>query len=218
MTHRASATSAPLRVITPRLVPRVPRLRAGAWNRRATVVGLAVVMIATAGLVALDAAGPAGEGSTAGVVGSQRIDLRAFERDLDPVTADAAKVVGAGLRAGVDDIYADRYDDATLAAMTTAWRDDLTRLRDRLTTIETPTFLGAVHRGFVASFDGYVEVAELLVAAVAVHGDERRALVMQAAHAGEAADEIYDRAEADLNGHRSRLGLPTSDEPSTDGS
>jgi hypothetical protein len=158
-------------------------------------------VLAGAGLLA------ARDGDGPGRIAAQRAQLVAYEQNLEPIIDQAGEVVARGLRAGVDDIHASRYDDQTLATMTQAWADDLGRLRARLDRLDPPAFLARAHGLYLDSLAAYVGVADRLMAAVAAHQQERIELVLQAAHRGESADAVYDRADALIDSHRRRLGL-----------
>lgn len=166
-------------------------------------VVIGAFLAALFGAAALAALGDGGQRAA-----DQRAELVAYGEAVEPLVDKAGEVVARGLRAGVDDIHDSRYDDETLRNMTRAWVSDLRRIHKGFDGLDPPAFLNEAHGLYLESMERYVGVAETLAAAVEAGGQRRIDLVLRAAHLGERADAVYDRADALVDERRRRLQLP----------
>lgn len=121
-------------------------------------------------------------------------EIAAYLEELKPLTEELGFLVVHGLRAGVNDIPAERFDEETLRGMPRSWRNMLRELEPRFAAVTPPEPLRESHEGLIATFDGYVEVTELLSQAVEEDGERRRDLARRAAMLGEDTDREWNLA------------------------
>lgn len=153
----------------------------------------------------------AADGANAGFseaeLATQRDAFTEFEEALTPITERGAATVVYGMRPGIDDIFTGNIDDETLVTMSEGWVTAMESARDDLAAVEVPGFLSETGDLYRQAFDEYVETARALHAAAGATGDQRSELITTAAEHGNRADDLYDRAQAELRRHRQRLGL-----------
>lgn len=180
-------------------------------RRRGFTVGIALGLMAPLALLLALSLIPGGGSSEIQSVPpeirAQRSALATFEDALAPVVDEGAATVVYGMRPGINDIYDQRFDDATLTTMAEGWVEATQRTRDRFEALEAPAFLAETADLYRQSFDAYHETARALLAAAQAGGEERTALITQAAEHGTRADDLYDAAKAGMAQHRQRLGL-----------
>jgi len=123
----------------------------------------------------------------------RREELLAYLDQLKPLTEEAGTVVIHGLRAGVNDIPARRFEDELLIRQTRGWRRDLTSIQERLEAVRPPKNLVEAHATLSKSLSGYIEVTHSLEEAAGVADDaERKRLSSLAASRGEEMDRLWN--------------------------
>lgn len=142
---------------------------------------------------------------------SERRAFAAYERAVERATQKGGFVVTQGMQPGVADIVGGALPDATLVEMARGWRGSMERVRAELAAVEPPAFLREAARRYDAALAAYVEVAEALLSAAQARGAERAALIERVPPLGEGADGLWERAHAELERHRARLGLDRAD-------
>jgi hypothetical protein len=121
-----------------------------------------------------------------------------YRADLDPIIEAGGSLVVHGLRPGLADIQNQAYPPDVLAGMADGWVATAERIREDLGGLRVPAGLEAAHRLYGRSLDGYVETARALRVAAGADGDEQTRALQRAATLGQAADDLYDRADAAL--------------------
>lgn len=171
-------------------------------GRRALLVGGVALLVGLAGtsLVLRMRQGAAD-------VRRERRAVQQYLAALQPLAREGGRIVQQGLKAGISDIPAGRFSDEVLRRMTQSWGRELAAVRDRVAALHAPVHLREAHERFLEALDGYVRVAALLETAVRAPMQERGIAVQPAVTAGEAADRIWDRGAAVVQGRLRRLGL-----------
>lgn len=139
---------------------------------------------------------------------AQRTALDAYVVQIRPLAKEGGRVVQLGLKAGVTDIGQGRFPDDELITMASGWVAELERIRDSFADAAAPAFAADAQAIYGKALNGYVAAAKTLLAAARAHGDQRTQLVADAVSLGERTDAVYDRADALIEQHRARLGLP----------
>lgn len=142
---------------------------------------------------------------------SERRAFARYERAVDRAVEEGGFVVTQGMQPGVADIAGGALPDATLVTMAKGWRDSMERVRARLGAVEPPAFLREAARAYDAALAAYVEVAEALLRGAEARGAEWAALIEKVPPLGDRADQLWERAQAELERHRARLGLGKED-------
>ncbi len=174
------------------------------WSLRWALLG-ALAAVAAVGLgrpLLMDRGGTPAVDETA----RDAAALAAFREDLHPLVKEGGQVVALGLKPGLADVSNERYAPTVLASMASGWATEIESLRAEVEALDAPEFLADAHWLYVGALDGYVNTARAVEAAANV-GDVqlRDELIDLAAALGTAADELYDRAEAILERHDTRL-------------
>jgi hypothetical protein len=180
------------------------------WRRFAGVA-LAGALVAFLAVLALpepdpEPAAPEQPLLTAEQRAEQRQALEDYLRELKPLTEELGFLVVHGLRAGVNDIQQDRFDDETLEGMPRSWRAMLQTMRPRFEAVDAPEGLTDAHAQLVGTIDGYVGVTELLSQAVEAAGERRVELASEAARAGERVDREWNLAAYEIQRRIAALG------------
>lgn len=142
---------------------------------------------------------------------SERRAFAAYERAIERAVQEGGFVVTQGMQPGVADIVGGALPDATLVEMARGWRGSMERVRAELAAVEPPAFLREAARRYDAALAAYVEVAEALLSAAEGRDAEGAVLVERVPALGRRADELWERAQAELERHRARLGLGKED-------
>lgn len=174
-------------------------------HRLLAFLGIVVPVAVVAGIAI-----GSGGGSRAPVPSDSRAEqaaLQRFEADLEPLIDEGAFLVAVGMRPGVTDIAEGAFADDVLVDMAEGWLRSAQRLRADFANVETPDFLTDFAKLFDLSLARYVDTAEALLAAARATGDERAKLIERVPPLGDEADELYDRAQAELQRIRERLGI-----------
>lgn len=183
----------------------------GRRRNRGFTIGIALGLMLPLGVLLafslVSGDGDAGGEAIPAEVAADRGALAAFDEALAPLADTGAATVVYGMRPGIDDIHNQSLDDDVLASMAEGWVDATRTVRDDFAAIETPEFLAAAADLYRQAFDAYHETARALLAAATSAGAERAEHISEAAQHGSRADQLYESAEAQLDEHRTRLGM-----------
>lgn len=190
------------------LVPTAaPRRR---WFTAGLMLGVIAVFAAVAAGAVLDDRTSSPSSSAVqpdGDLVTQQAAFARFEEAVDRMVRDGGFLVTQGMQPGISDINQRRYDDDTLAGMARGWRASMRSVRAEFAAVQPPAFLAETARLYDEALAGYVEVADALLAATQATGARRATLLDdEVPRLGEAADRLWEAAQAELERHRDRLG------------
>jgi hypothetical protein len=173
------------------------------WPRPTVLMSGALVVVAAA-FVALVAASALPHSSHE----VTREGLLAYQRALAGPLQHGGEVVQLGLKVGIGDLGSEhRTAPAVIAEQARAWQRDLSDVRRQLAAVKPPASLRAEHAELVRALDGYVGAARAIEEAAGADGATRDQLLDRAAAMGREADAAFDRAGANVQHARARLGL-----------
>lgn len=138
--------------------------------------------------------------------------LQAYESELAPLVRQGGKTVQLGIKPGIDDLrFRHVVPAALIAREADAWVEDLTEVRSKIAQLVADPALGPVTEAFVRALDRYVLAStSFRDAALAPQPAGRLDLINDGIHLAQQGDRLYDRASAQLQALRLRLGLPAS--------
>ena len=177
--------------------------------------GLAAVVIVV--IVAAIASSMGGAASTAPKRGDQAAALRqdraallAWEGDIVPLVQQGGRVVQDGMKPALDDLlYKHITPPAFIVREARAWTNALAKVRAQLTAVSAPGSMRHAVRMLDRALASYLRAARAFRAAAAhPAGATRRHFVRVGQRSGQAGDRIYDRAAAEIQQARARVGLP----------
>ena len=126
----------------------------------------------------------------------RRVEAEKYAEAVRPVLTDAGRVVVLGIRAALTDYSQGKTNADRLRGEAQAWDTALGGYADRLRAVEAPAFLERAKTRYLEALAGYRavgrRVAEVADAPVAA----RAAYVTEIAALGNAADRVYDEADA----------------------
>lgn len=179
-------------------------LRRSRWFSIGVALG---VLLPALALVALSAVGSCRSTSPE----AERRAFIHYEEAVERAVREGGFVVTQGMQPGLADIAEGALPDATLVTMARGWKGVIERVRAEFGSVEPPAFLEETARLYDGALAAYVAVAETLLAAADARGAQRLALIERVPVLGRRADDLWGRAEAELERHRSRLGLGKED-------
>jgi hypothetical protein len=130
-----------------------------------------------------------------------------WEDAVHPLISSGGQVVALGPRTAAADLASHKVPDAQMRSMASGWVRRLSDLREQIAAVPTPPQLRAAHDLLDRAMAGYVDASSDLLAATSATGARRSQLLSDAAAAGKAADQQYDKAMAVIAGLRAELDL-----------
>lgn len=156
----------------------------------------------------------------AGAVGASLVSLRgsaqrrddraayvAYEKAVLVPIKDGGRVVQLQMKPALGELNDGKLSASDALGRAASWRLVLLQVRASILALEPPRFLGGIEDRWARAMDGYLMISDFFARAARTEGAERSRLLDDAAKAGTAADNLFDRAAELMQLHRRRLGL-----------
>ncbi|MHB8449606.1 MAG: hypothetical protein ACYDAQ_04025 [Mycobacteriales bacterium] len=131
--------------------------------------------------------------------------IASYAAALHPWLVEGGRVVQLGAKPALVELLHHPGPDPSLGVQAAGWVQELLVVRARIDALTPPTFLTASHQLLETALAGYVTAVRQIDVATGATGARRTELVDVAVSDGNAADIIYDRAQALIAQAQSRL-------------